>query len=93
MLFDGCYSTESCQSLIIEFIKDLKIDVHRLSVFTGLHLAVLHKLFTVVKFLVEDYKVEVNCVSQNASNGTPLHMAYSIGEESIILTISYRTWS
>ena len=36
MLFEGCNSTESCQSLIVEFIKELKVDVHRLSLYTGL---------------------------------------------------------
>ena len=44
----------------------------------------LHKLFTVVKFLVGDCKVDVNCVNPTAANGTPLHMAYGIGEESIV---------
>ena len=29
LLFDGCDSSESCQSLIIQFIKEFKIDVHR----------------------------------------------------------------
>ena len=49
----------------------------------ALHYAVMHKLITVVKFLVGDYKVDVNCVSHGAGNGTPLHMAYGTGEESI----------
>ena len=84
MLFQGCNSTESCQSLIIDFIKGLKIDVHRpTGKVTALHYAVLHKLFTVVKFLVEDCKVDVNCVCHKMLSGTPLHMAYAIGEESI----------
>ena len=81
MLFNGRDSTESCQSLIIEFIKELKIDVRRPSLSdrtTALHYAVLHKLFTVVKFLVADDKVNVNCVSHGVANGNPLHMAYSI---------------
>ena len=39
--------------------------------------------FTVVKFLVEDCKVDVNCVCDGVIDGTPLHMAYGIGEESI----------
>ena len=84
MLFKGCNSTESCQSLITEFIKELKINVHRpTDSLTALHLAVLHKLLTVIKFLVEDYKVDVNCVSHIAGNSTALHMAYGIVEESI----------
>ena len=83
MLFNGCDSTESCQSLVIEFIKEFKIDVHQLWVYTALHYAVLHKLFTVVKFLVVDNEVDVNCVGHGVTNGTPLHMAYGIGEESI----------
>ena len=83
LLFDGCDSTEPCQSLIIQFMKEFKIDVHRQWLYTGLHFAVLHKLFTVVKFLVEECKVDKNCVCYNIVNGTPLHMAYGIGEESI----------
>ena len=84
MLFQGCNSTESCQSLIIEFIKEFNIDVRGTpDNLTALHLSVLHKLFTVVKFLVGDCKVNVNCVSHSVANGTPLHMAYGIGEESI----------
>ena len=83
MLFEGCDSTESCQSLIIRFIKEFKINVNRQSYMTALHFAMLHKLFAVVKFLVEDCKVDVNCVSSSTKGGTPLHMAYGIGEESI----------
>ena len=86
MLFDGCDSTESCQSLIIEFIKELNVDVHNYKpsdVFIALHFAVLHKLLTVIKFLVEECKVNVNCVSHKVANATPLHMAYGIGEERI----------
>ena len=50
---------------------------------TVLHLAVLHKFFIVVRYLVEDCKVDVNCVSHSVAKATPLHMAYGIGEESI----------
>ena len=82
MLFDGCDSSESCQSLLIQFIKEIKIDVHKQWHYTGLHYAVLHKLFTVVKFLVEECKVDINSVCHNIVDGTPLHMAYDIGEES-----------
>ena len=85
MLFDGCDTSETCQSLIIQFIKELKINVHRpaLCTMTAIHFAVLYKLLTVVKFLVEECKVDVNCVIKALINGTPLHMAYGIGEESI----------
>ena len=86
-LFEGCDATESCQSLIIEFIKELKIDVCKprpSDGFVALHYAVLHKLFTVIKFLVEERRVNVNCVSHRAAySATPLHMAYGIGEERI----------
>ena len=51
--------------------------------YTALHFAMLHKLFTVVKFLVEDCKVDVNCICHGVIDGTPLHMAYGIGEETI----------
>ena len=85
LLFDGCDSSEKCQLLIIQFIKEFNIDVHRrcLSTLTALHFAILHKLFTVVKCLVEDREVDVNCVSVVANDGTSLHMAYGIGEENI----------
>ena len=83
-LFHGCDSTESCQALIIEFIKEFEIDVDKYRyVAKALHLAVLHKLFTVVKFLVEDCKVDVNCTSTLYNDGTALHMAYGIGEKNI----------
>ena len=85
LLCDRCDSTESFQSLIIEFIKEFKIDFYRLAlcVYTALNYVMLHKLFTVVKFLVEECKVDVNCVCHGVINGSPLHMAYSISEESI----------
>ena len=73
LLFDRCDSIESCQSLIIQFIKEFKIDVHRQWHYTGLHYAVLHKLFTVVKFLVEECKVDINCVCHNIVDGTSTH--------------------
>ena len=60
----------------------LQCSYHQLS---ALHLAILHKLPTVVKFLVEDCKINVNCVSKMRDFGAPLHWAYGIGEESIAL--------
>ena len=83
LLFGSCDTTESCQSLSIQFIKEFKIDIHKPCMLTVLNLAVLHKLFTIVKFLVEECEVKVNHVSPEANNGTPLHMAYGIGEENI----------
>ena len=83
IIFKACDSTESCQSLIIQFIKEFKINVHKHRHYTALHLAVLHKLFTIVKFLVGDCKVDVNCANSSLNGGTSLHMAYGIGEESI----------
>ena len=82
-LFDGCDSTEPCQSLIIQFIKEFKINVHKHTYAAALHLAVLHRLFSVIKFLVEDCKVDTNCISNLTHGGTPLHMAYGIGEKNI----------
>ena len=82
-LFDGCDSTEPCQSLIIQFIKEFKINVHKHTYLTALHLAVLHKLFSVIKFLVEDCKIDINCISSMPDGGTPLHMAYGMGEKNI----------
>ena len=84
--FNGCDSTEVCQSAIIQFIKEFKIDVHRQHCRTSLQLAVLHKLFTIVKFLVEDCKVDVNCAGM--INGTPC--TWLMGEHG---TVSYRAWS
>ena len=73
--------------LIIDFIKEFKMNVHfhchSSPYSTALHCAVLHKLFTIVKFLVEDCKVDVNVAISLLRGGTPLHMAYGIGEENI----------
>ena len=83
-LFEGCNSTEPCQSLIIQFIKEFKINVHKHTYHdTALHLAVVHKLFSIIKFLVEDCKVDTNCIRSSSNGGTPLHMAYGIGEKNI----------
>ena len=82
-IFEGSDSTEASQSLIIQCIKEFNIDVHKQDGYLSvLHLAVLHKLFTVVKFLVEECKVDVNCIAK-PKGGTALHMAYGIGEMSI----------
>ena len=70
--------------MVIQFIKDLNIDLHRQSYIGALRIVVLHKLFTVVKFLVEECKVDVNCVSSLSNDGTPLHIAYGMGEKSIV---------
>ena len=83
VIFKACDSTGSCQSLIIQFIKEFNMNVHKHCDHTPLHFAVLHKLFTIVKFLVEDCRVDVNCANSLINGGTSLHMAYGIGEESI----------
>ena len=83
MLFKGCDTSESCQSLIVQFIKEFNIDVHKsYSPFTALQLAMMLKLFTVVKFLAEECKVDVNCIL-GSSGGTALHIAYGMGKMSI----------
>ena len=41
-------------------------------------------LLPVVKFLVEECKVAVSCVSSLANDGTPLCIAYGMSEESIV---------
>ena len=84
-LFEGCDSTEPCQSLIIQFIKEFEINVHKHNIHqhTALHLAVLHKLFSIIKFLVEDCKVDINYISNPTHGGTALHMAYGMGEKNI----------
>ena len=85
-LFNGCDSTEACQHLIIQFVKELNIDVHQQNYgHSFLHLAILHKLFTVIKFLVEECRVDVNSISSTSvlRSGTPLHMAYGINEMNI----------
>ena len=82
-IFDRSDSTEAYQSYIIHFIKEFNIDVHNQGCHcTALHIAMLHKLYTVAKFLVEECKVDVNCIL-NPSDGTPLHMAYGIGKANI----------
>ena len=83
-MFEGNNSTKVSQSLIIiQCIKEFNIDVHKQGeFFSALDLALLLKLFTVVKFLVEECKVDVNHTAKRVG-GTPLHIAYGIGEESI----------
>ena len=85
-LFNGCDSTEACQHLMIQFVKELNIDVYQQNYgHSFLHLAILHKLFTVIKFLVEECRVDVNSISSTSvlRSGTPLHMAYGINEMNI----------
>ena len=82
-LFVGSNSSEACQSLIIEFIKEFKLEVGLCdTVGSAIHYAVLYKLFTVLKFLVENCKVNVNqAVFVGQYNGaTALHMAYGLNE-------------
>ena len=82
-LFVGCDSSETCQSLIIEFIKEFKLEVHLCdTVGSAIHYAILFKLFTVLKFLVEDCSVNINEVIfvGNYTGSTALHMAYGLNE-------------
>ena len=68
-------------ALIIQFIKEFEVDVEKSKYdLTAFHHAVLYKLFTIVKFLVEDCKVDVNRTSTHTTGGTALHMAYGIRE-------------
>ena len=78
-------SSDSAQSLMIELIKELKLDVaaHYQRV-PALHYAVLLKLDNVLKFLVEEYQVDINSVSVNLNRSTCLHVAYSMEQENII---------
>lgn len=78
-------SSESRQSLMIEFIKDFKLD------FTAynqevpvLHYTMLLKLFTVLKFLVEEHGVNVNTVSLLVKGTTCLHVAYGMKQDSMV---------
>ena len=78
-------SSESTQSLIIEIIKEFNIDITALDRFTpALHYALFLKLFNVVKFLVEECKVNVNVKCLGMSNSTPLHVAYGMKQDSMI---------
>ena len=82
-LFLGCDPSEACQSLIIEFIKEFKLEVGLCdTVGSAIHYAVLYRLFTVLKFLVENCKVNINqIVFVDQFNGaTALHMAYGMNE-------------
>ena len=87
-LFSGCDSSDACQSLIIEFIKEFKLHVctggQPLS---AIHLACLLKLFTVLRYLVEKCQVPINQPISNhkvdVNGGTALHIAYGINEVEI----------
>jgi len=82
-LFFGCDSSETCQSLIIEFIKEFKLEVGLCdTVGSSIHYAVMYRLFNVLKYLVENCKVNVNqAVFIGQFNGaTALHMAYGLNE-------------
>ena len=78
-------SSDSAQSLMIEFIRELKLDIaaHYQHV-PALHYAVLLKLDNVLKFLVEEHQVDINSVSLNTNRSTCLHVAYSMEQENII---------
>ena len=91
-LFTGCDSSDTCQLQIISTIREFKLNVQANGDdFSVIHYAVLYKLFTVLKFLVEECQVDVNQpirsghrFSDNfASGGTALHIAYSIDEDNI----------
>ena len=84
VLFDAVDSSNSAQSLMIELIKELKLDVatHYQHV-PVLHHAVLLKLDIVLKFL-EEYKVDINSVSLGLNRSTCLHVAYSMKQENMI---------
>ena len=83
-LFEGCNSTKACQRLIIQFVKDFNLNIHKegLNNRIALQLAMLHKLFIVVKFLVEKCKVDINSIDE-PTGGNVLHMAYGMGKENI----------
>ena len=92
-IFTGCNSSDTCQSQIIDFIKELKLNVQVYSNegLSAIHYAVLHKLFTVLRFLVEKCEVDINqplqsvCNSFQPTGGTALHIAYSLNETDIAL--------
>ena len=80
-LFCGCDSSDACQSLIIEFIKEFKLSVNtKGNPLAAIHYAILQKLFTVLKFLVEECNVDINESVPFHLNGTPLHLAYATNE-------------
>ena len=82
-MFEGNNSTKASQSLIIQCIKEFNIDVHKQGEFlSALDLALLHKLFTVVKFLVEECQVDVSYTA-TILGGTALLITYGMGEKSI----------
>ena len=82
-LFLGCDSTETCQRLIIQFVKEFNINIYKDgNHLTALHFTTLLKLQIVTKFLVEECKIDINCVHE-PTGGTALHMAYGMGEKNI----------
>jgi len=82
-LFVGADSSEACQSLLINAIKEFKLNVHiRGPLKSAIHCAVLQKLLQVLKFLVEECKVDVNQTigMKPIIGGTALHMAYGMDD-------------
>ena len=85
-LFSGCDSSEASQCLIIEFIKEFKFKLYD-SCGSIIHYAVLLKFFTVLKFVVEDCKVDVNYCTSDAGyseGATALHLAYALNEMEMV---------
>ena len=86
-LFTGCDSSDACQSLIIQFIKEFKLHVgiEIKGYLSVIHLAVLNKLLKVVRFLVQECSIDVNKEMRfdmcgNTCCTTPLHLAYGTNQ-------------
>lgn len=75
-----------CQNLIIDFVKEFNLNVSLCDGFGSfLHYVVLHQLFTVLKYLVENCEVNINqgIIISPLKGGTVLHLAYSLNEMEI----------
>ena len=88
-LFSGCDSSDASQSLIIEFIKEFKLQVCMVGKpLSAIHLACFLKLHIVLKHLIEKCRVDVNQLIGDhdiyVNGGTALHIAYGIGDKEIV---------
>ena len=84
-LFTGCDSSDICQSLIIEFIKEFNLHVNMeiTGTLSPIHCAVLCKMFSLVRFLVEKCSIDVNRKLFSPYNANPLHLAYGTNQSDV----------
>ena len=82
-LFRMCDPSDVCQNLIIDFVKEFKLNIGLRDGFGSfIHHVVLHQLFKVLKYLVDNCDVDINqaITISPFKGGTVLHLAYSLNE-------------